>query len=302
MVTMSIEKQAASSSSSSSSSNDFSEFSYKNLTSTLSDEDKEITAKGYSASIGANTQDTPYKHLFFTIIRLPDITANQSVKPPKNPSYTMQISSCKPKIHISLDDSSSDNLEKGFNVVKEILMRYRVGYFKVIRPQFHLHDIKQGTEKIPLDAGKEITIYLECNPEILPTSTSSANLGMTWQQILTEITVGFEQQKVRPGYTPAGVNLLKLDPFYEYQIPGSCFFYYRYEKNTPKNDLFATIKIASTYQPTPKAPPKLNQASPPDQKNANVLEAETSDLEENHTNEIETPKKCCACCCKCSIM
>jgi hypothetical protein len=86
------------------------------------------------------------------------------------------------KLYVSLDDSElDDNLERGWTIVKDILMRHHVYYFKVIR---------NSSRQLLLESersGQEIIIY------------AFKEARNDWDFIIQEMTYELEKENIRPG-------------------------------------------------------------------------------------------------------
>jgi hypothetical protein len=86
------------------------------------------------------------------------------------------------KFHISIDEES-ENLEKGWNIIKDILITRAVASFKVLHPDETL--VGSGGQE-----GKQVTIYASCNTNYT---------AQDWQGILTEIETALLAASVKQG-------------------------------------------------------------------------------------------------------
>ena len=100
--------------------------------------------------------------------------------------------------------------EKGWNIVKRILIDNQVASFKVICAGKKMSEIEG-------QAGKDITIYAYQNPD---------KTIKDWEKIIQEITEKLVNAGINPGYKVED-NKNK----FELAIKGSQYVYYRYENN-----------------------------------------------------------------------
>lgn len=103
------------------------------------------------------------------------------------------------KFHISLLENP-ENLKKAWDIVKDILINYRIACFKVVK-----------NPAIPLDIetqGKEITIYACADPQ---------KDIKEWREILRLITIKFVAEGVKPGYQAYGCIPVSSSPFFTYR-------------------------------------------------------------------------------------
>ncbi len=85
------------------------------------------------------------------------------------------------KLHIAVDDTNPENLSRAWDIVKDILIEYRMAVSKVIKPDISL--AKDTTQK-----GKQITIYYYFNPAP----------QRDWDRILNEIDNQLFQADIKP--------------------------------------------------------------------------------------------------------
>lgn len=126
------------------------------------------------------------------------------------------------KFHIGLDVSDMDkesgrssNLEKGFDIAYDILVKHKVVAFKVMLPAaVYGISLELPSELKKTQINKQITIYTSANPEKKP---------IDWQDIFTEITIAYQKNNVKC------VSLENETHKSERRIPGSDFITYRYD-------------------------------------------------------------------------
>ena len=112
------------------------------------------------------------------------------------------------KLHISIDDSDADNIKKGWDIVRDVLMKYRVYSAKCIS------DIERPlVSQDESQNGKQITIYMfkeERDPA-------------QWQAIATEIELALRANHIRADRRAEG----------DQAIAGSHYMSYRNDNMTP---------------------------------------------------------------------
>jgi hypothetical protein len=104
------------------------------------------------------------------------------------------------KLHISVDDTREDNINRAWDIVKDILIKYRIAKSKVTVPNIHLTD---GEE-----AGNQFTIY------------SFTCIKRAWIKIINEIETALSTNNIKPN----GFNQVNR------QITGSKYVTYRNDK------------------------------------------------------------------------
>lgn len=136
------------------------------------------------------------------------------------------------KIHISICDEINDenaeidkksnlgreNLSKGWDIAKNILLNNRVGLVKVVRPEripfrektgnLMVYDTNKGfhfRNELGMEAGKQITIYAFRQPHL------------NWNNIVTEITTEFIAAGIQPSCLPFGNEPIKNNPYFSYR-------------------------------------------------------------------------------------
>lgn len=112
------------------------------------------------------------------------------------------------KIHISISTQDCANLSKGVEIVNEILIRYNVYHWKLIRSDA-LKKMRDDNEE-----GKTVTIYA------FQEDRSSESWGIIFQEIENELA----RAKVEPGPVPLDHDRNSVA---ENNILGSKYIYYR---------------------------------------------------------------------------
>ena len=103
------------------------------------------------------------------------------------------------KFHVSLDDEDFANVARGWDIIKDVLIKHMVATFKVVREGQRIADLS------PKQRGKQITIYQFRDPRF------------NWQEIIAEITRTLTKERIKPGYAPPSDN----------PVPGTNYVYYR---------------------------------------------------------------------------
>lgn len=102
------------------------------------------------------------------------------------------------KLHVSLDTHPEGNIEKGWEIVRNILMENDVNYFKIIRPE----QLKKSSNYLE-DPGREITIYAfrenDCQFDGGKPSTDHVK---RFEKIIEEITCKLAEAGVQPAALP----------------------------------------------------------------------------------------------------
>lgn len=104
------------------------------------------------------------------------------------------------KFHISVNDENFKNVEKAWDILKDILIRHSIKLSKVVRPDFQI------SIKIPKQRGKQITIYQFLNAEL-----------ENWEQILIDITYAFTKNGIEPGHAPISDHPIRGTPYVYYR-------------------------------------------------------------------------------------
>jgi len=130
------------------------------------------------------------------------------------------------KFHISLDDSVRDgNFEKGWDIVKDILIKNEVYYFKIIKNASREKMLNNREQR-----GKEVTIY----------AFQEHRTSDQWQLIIQEVTHALAANNVRPSPKPPD----------DKAIPGTHYVSYRTDSPKKTPDPFEGIKITEPpHQP-----------------------------------------------------
>jgi len=178
-------------------------------------------------------------------------------------SKNSKENACGWKFHIGLDcsdiveDENGErfpNLEKGFEIAYDILIKHNIALFKVMTPE-NLDQIVKLPEEFPVSQlNKQITIYASANPE---------KSLQDWQNIFTEITEAYQENGIK--FFPNEVLLRELERYYqkngeqpspkelednrhrsEKRISGSDFISYRYDLD--KNSNYLAAEKAQDYR------------------------------------------------------
>lgn len=136
------------------------------------------------------------------------------------------------KFHISLPEDNQEQYAKAWNLIKDILIRHRVRYFKIVDENTKM-SMGDGSQR-----GKDVTIFAQYNPE--------KSIG-AWQELLQEITETLQQNNITPGYRPINSGHRADEP-----ITGSNYISYRYENGAPEVDAVADIRVSVPHQLPPK--------------------------------------------------
>ena len=155
------------------------------------------------------------------------------------------------KFHLSLPEWDVKKFNEGWDIVRNTLMKYGVVSFKLIRPELTMYSDSDVGQ-----AGKQITIYANENPEFTLAQ---------WQNILQEITQKLVVAGIPPGYRPPFIKPegAPKGSKPEIAIEGCNYCSYRYydEKhdkvNWPAGDPCSTIRVnVFGQQPIPILPTK----------------------------------------------
>lgn len=126
------------------------------------------------------------------------------------------------KFHISIPEDNRHQYADAWNIIKDILINYEVGLFKVAHENAKMSSAK-GQQ------GKDITIYTKRNSE---------KTLQDWQTILQKITERLVAANIPPGYQTS-----RIGPRADKAIRGSNYISYRYEKGEPEQDFCAQLEI-----------------------------------------------------------
>ena len=131
------------------------------------------------------------------------------------------------KFHISVDnDNVPNNRERGWDIVKDILMKDEVMSFKVVKRANKMSNI-------PNQQGKDITIYADANPE---------KTVEDWKDLLTVITEALVAGNVQPGMPTLKEGEQPMhdpkgnDPRPDRPIGGPGYCSYGYRDGAPTKD------------------------------------------------------------------
>jgi len=111
------------------------------------------------------------------------------------------------KLHIAIDDSIDGNMERGWNIVKDILIDHGIHASKVAMPGMGFANNSEYREQ----QGKQITVYACYNPDA------------QWNDICQEITIALADNNVTPANFSTGNG--------EQVIRGSNYISYRSDLN-----------------------------------------------------------------------
>lgn len=181
-------------------------FSYRNLNkSLLRENQKSVVGENYTAMQGDGKYIGPKGFIF--------VCKNYGAhKAEKSTKEGYQWATQGLKFHVSLPENDPEKYARGWDIVKDVLMRNGVRSFKVahedIRMSSHPSD---GSQR-----GKDITIYVEKNQE--------KDFDF-WNKLHQEITDELVKAGIPPGYQPPALGRRGDKP-----INGSNYISYRYEK------------------------------------------------------------------------
>jgi hypothetical protein len=155
------------------------------------------------------------------------------------------------KFHISIDDTNRENLARGWNIVKDVLIANNITKFKIYAPESG-KSMESGS-----NPSKQITIYAYYDLE--------EKNAEDWQRIIREVTLHLANEGVHPAGKPKNDRLIK----------GSSFVSYR-------NDADAEGGYSSSEEHNPRALPDpfagitVNYVMQLPRKNANSAATEES--------------------------
>lgn len=107
------------------------------------------------------------------------------------------------KFQISINDSVENNMEKAWNIIKEIFLRFGFPACKVIKNDVHLDN-----EFNPWERGKQTTIYTFAGLD-------GKNDVRLWEILLQSITDELAAAHIEQSYIPC--NCKKLSPYISYR-------------------------------------------------------------------------------------
>jgi len=141
------------------------------------------------------------------------------------------------KFHISLpefdylidggeDKEKREYYKKGWDVIKQVLIKYEVNLFKICDDTLLLskEDIGKG-EGVGSQRGKDVTIYA---------SSNASYKDKEWKKIIYEITENLIDAGIPPGY-----KTKREGDRADNTLEGNNYVSYRYEIEAPKKDYFA---------------------------------------------------------------
>jgi hypothetical protein len=178
-------------------------FSYENMNDICVQQRREIACDGYRA--------------FYEPFMAKEFVFMQNDRD-NDPAQTLQRSRTDGwKLHILVaDPENSDNLERGWLIVKDQLIKHDIYLTKIIT-QDNRENLRADTQQV----NKTITIY----------SFKQEKSTQEWQQFVYDTTIALREAQIQNGPLPL------LDS----QINGSNYFSYRNSNNNPTPDPFAGI-------------------------------------------------------------
>lgn len=160
------------------------------------------------------------------------------------------------KFHISLDDSKHDsNLENGWNIINNILMKHQVYLYKIIKD-----GSREKMYKDPQQCGKEVTIY----------AFKEDRKSEQWQEIFQEITDELAKNNIRPGPIPLTDKTIQGCNYVSYRTDGV---------EDPDKDPYVNLKITPPeHQPARQNPNNLLDLPAPPTDIPSVVERNKKNL------------------------
>ena len=172
---------------------------------------------------------------------------------PLNPSTSLQKFGWK--LAISLGHEPKDNIEKAYNLIKDILTDNKVCSAKVVCPEY-------ASQMYPDQQGKEIRIYPYANPP-----------NTDWAKIITDISLVLNQNGITPGSCAKGDRPIEGSPYVTYRNdakPGTNNLQgvrpneVGYDYNPSKSpDPFSNIRVNLSAQQQAGVSSNANTSSPP---------------------------------------
>lgn len=136
------------------------------------------------------------------------------------------------KLHIAVDDRAPGNLVLAWNLIKDILIDYRLAQSKIIKPEVSFMSD-------PLQCGKQITIYQYYNPD------------RDWNRVINDIERTLRHNNVAPGaFSPTDAP-----------ISHSLYIAYRNDLNRLGKDTI-DAREAMRYPPETRYNPFNHQPNP----------------------------------------
>jgi hypothetical protein len=143
----------------------------------------------------------PYpKDFFVHLNRKINLAENETIIPVRKFGW---------KFHVSIDDSEPDNIEKGWNLVKDILIENRVYASKVVAKGHQM--VKTIVLQEGLQRGKQITIY---------TSQHIDRDLQSWVALIRDITVSLTLNEVKPSFRPITDELINGSNYVTFRADG----------------------------------------------------------------------------------
>lgn len=136
----------------------------------------------------------------------------------------------KLKFHICLPEKNETQFKRGWEIIAICLMKTEVNHFKIVRRGYKM----SGKE---FQAGKDITIYADANPDFSI---------QKWYNIIYQITHQLVQNKIDPGYKQQNDQKQRKK---EYEIKFTSYVSYRYDgPNPPQEYLFKNVELKEEIQ------------------------------------------------------
>lgn len=107
------------------------------------------------------------------------------------------------KFHVSLNDTISGNVQRGWDSIVDILIKHKIQQSKVIKSNYKVYD-KQRDQN-DFEKGKQIVIY-----------AYGIDANKKWKQILQEITTAFLKNQVIAGKLPKYNRIVKGSTYISY--------------------------------------------------------------------------------------
>ncbi len=147
------------------------------------------------------------------------------------------------KFHIGIDDrpdtdGKKNNLEKGWNIVSDILIAHGVKEFKIVRADQDFYQVKEMDGEIIDQRGKQLTIYSYLDPRDQDT--------FFWKKVLQDIETALRLNNITPNMP---------DNTHEFSVAGSEYIRYRndarYHGGEEGDDEYYELVENRTTNPNP---------------------------------------------------